>query len=96
MEREITANINHIMNSQRQMAKILESERYIVDHIAKIMNDIPDRDPSFNQVEAIVKNTGEVTKTISSYLVSLADLEEAIAINLMAVMKELQIKDEGE
>jgi hypothetical protein len=44
----------------------------------------------------MVKNTGEITKTICSYLVGLADLEEAIGDNLSAVMKELQIKDEGE
>jgi NTP pyrophosphatase (non-canonical NTP hydrolase) len=95
MEEKITAIIRHIVNSQQQMAKILESERYIVDHIAKIVNDIPDR--PYSTVESIVKNTGEVTKTISSYLVSLADLEEAIADNLLAIMKEHhQIKNEGE
>jgi hypothetical protein len=96
MERKITTIISHIMNSQQQMAKILESERYIVDHIARIVNVIPDRQPSFSTTDAIVKNASEVTKNVSSYLTSLADFEEAVADNLTAVMKELQIKDEGE
>ncbi|MDB5054123.1 MAG: nucleoside-diphosphate sugar epimerase [Bacilli bacterium] len=96
MEQEITEIIHHMMSSQQQIAKVLEAERHIVDHIAKIVNEIPDQFPSFNDMEAIVKNTSEVTKTISSYLVSLADFEEAIADNLTAVMMELQIKDEGE
>jgi hypothetical protein len=96
MEREITGIVNHIMNSQRQMAKILQSERHIVEHIAKIVNEIPNRQPSFNTTEAIIKNSSDVTRTITSYLVNLAELEEAIAINLTIVMKELQVKDEGE
>jgi hypothetical protein len=96
MEQKISAIISHIMNSQQQMAKILESERYIAVHIANIVHHIPDYQPSFSALENIVKNTSEVTKTISSYLVGLADLEEAIGDNLSTVMKELQIKDEGE
>jgi hypothetical protein len=96
MEHKITAIISHIMNSQKQMAKILESERHIAVHFAKIVNDIPDYQPSFSTVENFVKNTSEVTKTISSYLVGLANLEEAIGDNLSTVMKELQINDEGE
>jgi hypothetical protein len=96
MEQEITAIIHHIMSSQQQMAKVLEAERHIIDHIAKMVNEIPDRRSSFYGMEAIVKNSNEVTKTISSYLVSLADFEESIAENLTAVMRELQIKDEGE
>jgi hypothetical protein len=96
MEQKITANISYIVNSQQQMAKILESERHIAVHIAKIVNEIPDYQSSFNTVENIVKNSSEVTITISSYLVGLADLEEALGDSLAAVMKELQIKDEGE
>ena len=68
MEREITGIVNHIMNSQRQMAKILQSERHIVEHIAKIVNEIPDRQPSFNTTEAIIKNSSDVTRTITSDL----------------------------
>jgi Zn-dependent oligopeptidase len=96
VEQKITAIISHIMNSQQQMAKILESERYNAVHIAKIINNIPDYQLSFYVFENIIKNTSEVTKTICSYLVGLADLEEAIGDNLSIVMKELQIKDEGE
>ena len=96
MEQKITDIISHIVNSQLQMAKILESERHIAVHFAQIMNNIPDYQPSFYALDNMVKNTGEITKTICSYLVGLADLEEAIGDNLSAVMKELQIKDEGE
>jgi methyl-accepting chemotaxis protein len=96
MEQEITEIIHHMLSSQQQMAKVLEAERHIIDHIAKIVNGIPDLRPSLYGVEAIVKNSSEVTKTISSYLVSLADFEEALAENLTAIMTELQIKDEGE
>jgi hypothetical protein len=96
VEQKITAIVSHIVNSQQQMAKILESERHIAVHIAKIINNIPDYQQSFYALENIVKNTSELTKTISSYLVGLADLEEAIGDNLSTVMKELQIKDEGE
>jgi hypothetical protein len=96
MEQKITDIINYIAISQQQMAKILESKRYIAVHVANAVNNIPDQQLSFSSVESFVKNTCNVTKAISSYLVSLADLEEAIGDNLAAVMKELQIKDEGE
>jgi hypothetical protein len=96
MESKITAIINHMMSSQQHMAKVLETQRHIIDHVAKLVKDIPDRQPSISGMEAFVKNSSQVTKTISTYLVSLADFEEAIADNLTAVMRELQIKNEGE
>jgi hypothetical protein len=39
MEQKITDIISHIVNSQLQMAKILESERHIAVHFAQIMNN---------------------------------------------------------
>jgi hypothetical protein len=89
VEQHITSIIHHMMSSQQQMARLLEAERHIVGHMAHIVHDIPDRNPSFSGAEAIIKNSGELTKTISAYLMSLAYLEEAIAENLTCVMKEL-------
>jgi hypothetical protein len=96
MEHKITAIIHHMISSQQHLANVLEAERHIISRMAQIVKDIPDSHPSFNGLEGLIKNSSEVTKTISSYLNSLADFEEAIADNLTAVMKELQIKDEGE
>jgi len=85
--------IGHISESQLEMAKILEAQRYIVLHTARFIHDIPHENPSFETVEALTENTLHVTKNVAAYLNSLAELTDALGDNLLLVLKEVDLPD---
>ncbi|MFE5320259.1 nucleoside-diphosphate sugar epimerase [Paenibacillus sp. NPDC056579] len=95
MQKQLTQIIEHMANSQTEMAKILESQRHIILHAAGIIHDIPHDNPSFGDIETLTDNALNVTKSMAAYLNSLADLEDTLADNLMLVLKEVE-KPDGE
>ncbi|MBD0381606.1 hypothetical protein [Paenibacillus sedimenti] len=90
MQDQITSILNHMAKSQQEMARTLEAKRFIVAHMASMVVQIPDRDPSFGEIESLVEHSLEVTKGITSYLNSLADLEDALADNLAPIVKAMK------
>lgn len=93
MQRQITNIIKHMADSQHEMAKILEAKRHIAVRMAQIVHDIPELNPSFDDIDVLTENSMNVSKNIAAYLNSLADLSDALADNLAFVMKEVEIPD---
>jgi GTP1/Obg family GTP-binding protein len=92
VHRQMTAMIKHMAVSQQEMAKILEAERHVAVRLAQLVQDIP----SFEGIEALTEASLTVTKNIAAYLNSLADFEDALADNLVVVLKEVQIPESQE
>lgn len=91
MHRQVTKIIEYMAASQQEMAKILEAKRLIAVRMSRLFQDIPERNPSFEDIEALTENSLVMTKNMAAYLISLADLEDALAENLAVVMKEVEI-----
>ncbi|RAV22067.1 nucleoside-diphosphate sugar epimerase [Paenibacillus contaminans] len=95
MDQQITTVISHMAKSHLELARIIEAKRQSVVHAAKLVTAIPNENPSVEGFEGTTDFALQVTKNVTSYLNSLADLEEALAENLTQVMKELN-SNEGE
>ncbi|MFD2612384.1 nucleoside-diphosphate sugar epimerase [Paenibacillus gansuensis] len=95
MEQQVTSIIGHLAKSHMEMAKIIESKRHIIVQMASIMDEIPDY-PSFCELQQMTQSSVLVVDSVTSYLNSIADLEEAIAENLTSVMQELSTDSEEE
>ena len=96
MERQVTRIIEHMASSHWNMTRIIEANRQIVNHMAQMTTDIPKEDPSFGSIDMLTECTLNVNRIVASYLVGLADLEDAIADNLLMVMKEVVVPNDGE
>lgn len=94
MEHKVTEFISYLARSHQELARIIEAKKDVVVNLGRLICAIPDDHDASNQYEAVIQNSQNVTKSLSSYLNSLADLEEALADNLSHVFKELQGNDE--
>ncbi|TVY11842.1 nucleoside-diphosphate sugar epimerase [Paenibacillus cremeus] len=93
MQRQVTKIIEAMAASQWNMAKIIEANRHVTEHIAHMTIEIPHKNPSFGDIELLTDNALSVAKNVAAYLNSLADLEDAIGDNLSLVMKEVNVPD---
>ncbi|MFC5447343.1 hypothetical protein [Paenibacillus aestuarii] len=87
MQEQITSILAHMAKAQHELARTLEAKRVVVAHMAMLVEQIPDHNPSFGEIDALMEHSLEVTKGVASYLNSLADLEEALADNLAPILK---------
>jgi methyl-accepting chemotaxis protein len=94
VEQKVTAIIEHMAKSHQEMANILEAKRHVAVTMSHVITAIPDTHMSFSGLDSMTEYSMGITENITSYLNSLADLEEAIAENLGYVMKELNITEE--
>lgn len=90
MEKEITKNIEYMSKSNQELARIMKSQKHVVEHMSKLVSDIPNDDPDFGNLLEIIENSLVVSRSVSAYLYSLSNLEEAITANLGYVLKELR------
>lgn len=96
MDQHVSSIIDHMANSHQEMAKILEVKRDITVHMTSMITAIPDLQLTFGGLESIATNSMMITETITNYINTIADLEEAIAENLSSVMKEMMGTGENE
>jgi methyl-accepting chemotaxis protein len=89
VQNQITEMIHHMANSQEQMANIIEAKRHVAIHISLLNQQISQADPNMGEIESLMEHSLLVTKSITSYLNSLADLEDALSENLSCIMKEM-------
>jgi hypothetical protein len=75
------------------MARILSSERQVVVRMAEMVGGLPDTS-WFDDINGVLDSTADVTKSLISYLNSLADLEESMADSLANVLETLRESDE--
>jgi hypothetical protein len=94
VKNKITEIIVHLSKSQQHMASVIEAKRHVAVRMAQIIHALPDQHPSFDGVSGLMEGSGMITKSIVSYLNSIADLQEAIAENLTHVMKEMSEQQE--
>jgi hypothetical protein len=87
MQELLTEMIVHMAHSHQQMARILDAKRKVTVRMAQLVDVLPDAHPHFNGLEGLLDNTFNVTKSVVTYLNSLADLEEAVADSLTNVVK---------
>ncbi|MCY9668243.1 nucleoside-diphosphate sugar epimerase [Paenibacillus alginolyticus] len=96
MKQRVTTIISHIAASHREMSRILETHRSVSSQMATIASDIPDSHPNFEGVGMLQEQALQLTKNITAYLNSLANLEESIAQQTEIVMKEMKEPDHEE
>lgn len=90
----MTTIISQIAASHSQMARIMETHRHVSTQMAAIAGGLPDSHPQFAGLEMLQKRALQLTKNVTTYINSLAELEEAIAKQTEIVMKEMQVLDE--
>ncbi|NEW04432.1 nucleoside-diphosphate sugar epimerase [Paenibacillus sp. SYP-B3998] len=78
------------------MSRILEAKRVVTSQMASIASDIPDSNPDFEGLGMLQEQALQLTKNVTAYLNSLANLEEAIAQQTEIVMKEMNGSDAEE
>jgi hypothetical protein len=94
VDKEITSSVEFMSDSVQQIARILESERYVAGHMAKLVKAMPSKGPFDGEIDIYIGHSMIITKSVAAYLNSLAALEDAVTENLRIVMREL--KDPGE
>ncbi|ALS23326.1 hypothetical protein [Paenibacillus naphthalenovorans] len=93
MHQQATSIIEHMASSHWEMSKILESERHVAVRMAELVHEIPEYNPTFDDIPALMEGSLLVTKNVAAYLNSLADLSDAIGDNLNLIMKEQRSSD---
>ncbi|RKN85337.1 nucleoside-diphosphate sugar epimerase [Paenibacillus ginsengarvi] len=94
MQHEVTSIIAHMAKSHCEMARMLEAKRQSITNMAHIVSALPNEAIEFGGTELIATNSVDLTKNVSAYLSSLADLADAIGDHLELVIKELAEQDE--
>ncbi|WP_199618382.1 hypothetical protein [Paenibacillus alkalitolerans] len=95
MEHQIEFKLQAMAKAQEQLARIIRSESFVVMHMAQIACSIPDNAQTIvGGAEPFPSSAQLVTKQISGYLHTLAELEEALADNLKPAVKELRVVHE--
>lgn len=96
MDNLVSSIIGHMAHSHQQLARIMQAKKEVAVNMARVIDAIPDTHHSFADVETVAEQSSGVTKSVCSYLNSLAALEESLADNLDDVMKEMSIKEKEE
>lgn len=94
MDHLVSSIIGHMAHSHQQLARILQAQKDVAVSMARVIDAIPDAHHTFADVETVAEQSSGVTKSVCSYLNSLAALEESIAENLDDVMKEMTQQEE--
>lgn len=89
MEEKVDAIIAQMSKSHMELARIISAEKDVVFQMAQLVGAIPDRHDSFANTDIVAENAAGVTKSVISYLNSLADLADAIADNLTHVISKM-------
>ncbi|MNW06230.1 hypothetical protein D3C71_2025980 [compost metagenome] len=76
------------------MGRRLETHRHVSAQMATIVGELPDSHPEFEGLEMLQKRALQLTKNVTAYLNSLAELEETLAMQTELVMKDIHVPDE--
>ncbi|MDF2814889.1 MAG: hypothetical protein K0Q81_1089 [Paenibacillus sp.] len=96
MEHQVTSIIGHIARSHYEMARVLESKRESITNISHIITAMPNENLGLGGAKVVGEGALDIAKSVTAYLQSIADLEDAIAYHLETVIKELADHDEEE
>jgi hypothetical protein len=94
LQKIMTEMIVHLSQSHQQMARILDAKRQVTVRTAELVHGLPDVQINLGGIDGLLDSSSQVTKSVISYLSSLADLEESVADSLTNVVKAT--KDGGD
>lgn len=92
MERQVSDIIRHVAKTQAKLADILAAEQPLTDHAVSLigaLTGLPGESPEERQERAFA-----ITKNLTAYLNSLADLEFALADQMEVIIREWSSRDE--
>lgn len=89
MQEVLTEIVVHLSRSHQQMARILDAKRQVVVRMAHLVQALPDENPQFNGLDGLLDSSSQVTKSVISYLNSIAELQEAVADSMTNVVKAM-------
>ncbi|WP_426448792.1 hypothetical protein ACP26L_29310 [Paenibacillus sp. S-38] len=89
MQEQIDEIILHMAKTQEELASIMEAKRHVVCHLSVLNQYIPHVHPEFDGLDALMEHSLLVTKSVTSYLNVLSDLEEAMSGSLECIVREL-------
>lgn len=95
MDSEMNTMLRHMAYSVKQLARMLESDRHVTVQMSKIVQSI-DADQPFDSETALLQHSETVFKSITSYLNSLASLEDTVAQQLSYAVQVLKEQEDGE
>lgn len=98
MEHHISNIVEHMAKSHEELSNTLRASRDIAMHMAYLIESIPDENVSFLREgrQMLLNESSELNGSISSYLNSIGDLQEALGDNLKLIMKQLREEAEQE
>jgi len=94
VEQEVTSIIAHMAKSHSEMARMLEAKRQSIFNMAHVVTALPNETIQFQGADMIASNSIDLTKSVTAYLNSLADLADAIGDHLELVVKEMTPQEE--
>ncbi|ANE46104.1 nucleoside-diphosphate sugar epimerase [Paenibacillus swuensis] len=94
MQQQVTEIIAHLAKSHNEMARIIEAKRMVAVRMAQIVDTLPNSYPNVEGIDELIEHSGTITKSVVSYLNSLADFQESLAETMGVVMKEVKEKEE--
>jgi hypothetical protein len=86
--------IAHMAKSYKELSKLMEMQKHVAVHMTQIMHAIPSEGMSFTGTDSISERAVDVKRNITSYLNTLAALEDAMADNLSCIFKEINPDEE--
>lgn len=94
MQHIVTEIMEHMSHSHTHMARILEAKRDVTVRMTEVVKAIPDKNPNFGGTEGLLGSSEMLLGSLVSYLNSIADLEETLAMHLTFIIKEIEPEDE--
>ncbi len=90
MQHNVNEMIQHMSHTQTHMARVLDAERQVAVRMAHIIHHLPDLHPEFEGLAGLKEQSGQVTRNLIAYLNSLSALEDAMALQLQFIVREMQ------
>lgn len=95
MNEQIVRILIHMAKAHEELARILMSARDITRHTSdELVGTLSSHDRPFRDREDCLRQTMQLTGSVSSFLSGIGDLQEALADNLEPVMEQLQSAEE--
>lgn len=96
MQQIVTEIIEHMSHSQRHLARMLEAERDVTLKMSELVQALPDNRSNAGETEELMDQAQLLTQSVITYLASLADLQEILALQLRHIMRELNPSESEE
>ena len=68
MQSKVDEILTHIAHSHQQLARVLDAKRQVAVRMSEIINHLPDIEPELDGVEGLLDSSGQINKSIISYL----------------------------